>query len=290
MGRALPDSANTEATAGPPARRLLTGGHGWRISEYVCTAGPGDRPFEERHDTFALSAVVEGTFRYRSSTGTAFLYPGAFLLGNHGTCYECGHDHSKGDRCIAVHIEPELFAEVAATVAGSSRYVLPLAMLPPMPTTLPFTARLAAVRAQTSPHASHEFAIRLLENVLGTVCGQSPRAAAASARDERRVCEVVRYIWQHADTEVDLDALAARAAMSKYHFLRIFRRIVGMTPYQFLLDVRMRRAAASLLTTDATVSAIAFEAGFGDLSTFNARFKRQLGASPRAFRRNERKP
>lgn len=72
--------------------------------------------------------------------------------------------------------------------------------------------------------------------------------------------------------------------MSKYHFLRTFRRVVGVTPYKFLLGIRLRRAAIRLRTTPAPVSTVAFEVGFGDLSTFNARFRDVFGASPRAYR------
>ena len=57
---------------------------------------------------------------------------------------------------------------------------------------------------------------------------------------------------------------------------------------QFLLSVRMRRAAVRLATTAAPVSAIAYETGFGDLSTFNARFRETFETSPTAFRRRER--
>jgi len=49
------------------------------MSECLCTAGPGDRLFEERHEQFSVAAMVEGTFCYRAHTGTAVMHPGAFL-------------------------------------------------------------------------------------------------------------------------------------------------------------------------------------------------------------------
>ncbi|MGO8914396.1 MAG: AraC family ligand binding domain-containing protein [Stellaceae bacterium] len=116
--------------AGPPVARVLAGGEDWRISEQVCRAGPQDRPFEERHEEVTIAAVVAGSFRYRCSTGEALLYPGALLLGNAGTCFECGHDHSTGDRCIAFHFAPETFAEIAAAVTGAHRFRFAAAMLP----------------------------------------------------------------------------------------------------------------------------------------------------------------
>src|SRR5262249_14880808 len=106
------------STGAAPAVRSLRRGREWTVSEYLCTAGPGDRPFEERHDAVSIAAVIEGTFTYRADTGTALLHPGAFLFGNAAACYECGHDHSSGDRCISFQIAPDYFAEIAASTAG----------------------------------------------------------------------------------------------------------------------------------------------------------------------------
>ena len=82
-----------------------------------------------------------------------------------------------------------------------------------------------------------------------------------------------------------LDQLAGAAAMSKFHFLRVFRRVLGTTPYQYVLALRLRRAALRLLTTPDPVSGIAYDSGFGDLSTFNAAFRDRFGRNPTAFRR-----
>ena len=66
------------------AKRTLAAGDGWSVHEVVCRAGPSDRPFEERHEGFSVSAVIEGSFTYRSEAGRGLLYPGALLLGNSG--------------------------------------------------------------------------------------------------------------------------------------------------------------------------------------------------------------
>ena len=271
-----------------PVARPLRQGDGWSISEYLCTAGPGDRPFEERHQHFSIAAVVEGTFSYRADTGTAVLHPGAFLFGNSETCYECGHDHSTGDRCIAFHFSPAHFAEVAASIAGSGRFRFPTSMLPVMPKLLPWLVRIEAGAALAECLEVEELAPRLLEAVIGVISGASPRPVCSTARDARRVGDALRYIELNAADALDLETLAGVAIMSKYHFLRTFRHVVGMTPYQFLLSVRIRRAAVRLATSPEPVSAVAFEAGFGDLSTFNGRFREVFGMSPTAYRSRER--
>jgi AraC family transcriptional regulator len=269
----------------PPAARVIASGQEWSICEYTCRAGPENRPFEERHDGVTIAAVVEGSFTYRTDSGRALLHPGALLLGNHGKCFECGHDHSRGDRCIAFHFAPELFAEISASVAGTSRYQFPAATLPVAKHLTPIVAGLESLAQGASLLGVEETVSHVGETVVATLSGHPSSHARMSAREERRTADVVRFIEDHAAEPLDLGALAGISGSSKYHFLRAFRRAVGMTPYQFLLAIRIRRAALRLACTSETVASIAFGAGFGDLSTFNRRFRDLFGMSPSAYRR-----
>jgi AraC-like DNA-binding protein len=266
------------------ASRAIAAGRDWQIADIVCRAGPEDRPFEERHSRMSISAVVAGAFRYRAEQGEALLYPGALLLGNAGACFECGHEHGHGDRCLAVHIDPDLFEEISASATGSHRFRFAAAALPAMPELLPTLVELEAMTEAARPLAAGSLVIRLVERVGETLSGGKLAPKKPGRGDERRIGTVLRHIEANADGPLDLDALAARATMSKYHFLRTFRRVTGVTPYQFVLGLRMRRAAVRLATSADPVAAIAYDAGFGDLSTFNSRFRDLFGASPTKFR------
>ena len=105
-------------------------------------------------------------------------------------------------------------------------------------------------------------------------------ARAPSRRDQKRVAEAVRQIELNAERPLSLTELADGTATSPFHFLRTFRRVAGMTPYQFLLRTRLHRAAVRLRSSDEAISTIAFDAGFNDLSTFNRRFRREMGEAP----------
>jgi AraC-like DNA-binding protein len=280
MRRIVPDGPAERITARDIAR-----GKGWRIREVVCRHGPRDRAFEERHDSVSIAAVVAGSFQYRTDAGRALLAPGSFLLGDAGRCFECGHDHATGDRCVAFHFAPDLFAEIAATAAGSARFRFPAAMLPAGPGLAAPAVEAAVAAAAGDRVALDALAMRVADRVLRALSGSRGVAAAPSARDQRRISAALRHIEENADQPLDLDGLAGVAGMSKYHFLRCFRRAIGETPYAYLLGVRLRRAAERLRTTAMPVSSVAFDAGFGDLSTFNERFRTVFGATPAAFRK-----
>ena len=215
------------------------------------------------------------------------MHPGALLLGNHGACYQCGHDHSTGDRCVSVQLSPDYFGEIAATAAGSSNFKFPAAMLPASRGTLPHTVLLEARgMAKRDPLDVEEQVVHFIADAVRLLSGAAGAPQRVSAQDARRVSRALRHIEEHSAEPLDLDRLASVAASSKFHFLRIFRRSVGLTPHQFLLSTRLRRAALRLISTPDAVSAIAYETGFGDLSTFNAAFRDRFGANPLAFRRN----
>lgn len=266
----------------------LAQGAGWCVTEYRCTAGPSDRPFEEQHQAMTIAGVVAGSFQYRCAAGSALLYPGAFLLGNADTCFECGHDHGVGDRCIAFHLAPSYFDEVAAGSAGRGGYRFSVAMLPAMQKALPWLARVQARAARSEALEMDEMVPLFVAAVVDTLADGVPDALRPSVREERRISAAIRHVEDHAGEALSLAELADVAAMSKYHFLRCFRRLVGLTPYQYLLDVRLRRAAVRLAISLEPVSAIAFDVGFSDLSTFNARFRNVFGISPTVYRRRER--
>jgi AraC family transcriptional regulator len=270
---------------GAPVPRLISQGDDWSIAEYPCYAGPRDQPFEETHKQFTIAAVVEGSFNYRTEAGRALLYPGATMLGNFGNCFECRHDHSVGDRCVAFHFAPEFFAEIAATAAGCSQYTFPSLMLPAVALLTPLVVRFETLAAGACSLEIEQTVAHFGEAMLATLSGYTKVPMRVSARDERRIEQVLRYIEDHSAEQLNLDGLAKIAAMSKYHFLRTFQRVAGVPPYQFLVMARMRRAAVRLVISSETVSTIAFEAGFGDLSSFNKRFRGLFGMTPLAHRR-----
>jgi len=264
--------------------RILALGSGWRVADVICTAGPHDRPFEERHDAVCISAVTEGMFRYRGSQGAATLAPGALLLGNRHHCFACSHEHSAGDRCVSFHFTTEFMESVVAFVPGARRIDFTAPCLPPLPEFLPLFTAAEAARDDSDEHELHELALRLAGAVSATLAGTKKPSRAPSQSDERRIAAALRRIEAAAHEPLSIADLARTAAMSPYHFLRTFRAVAGMTPHQFILHTRLRRAALRLRRTSESISAIAFDCGFSDLSTFNRRFHRMMALSPSAYR------
>ena len=265
--------------------QLLASGAGWRVTDLRCDAGPHDRPFEEQHDAVCIAAVMQGTFQYRSTHGAALLVPGAMLLGNAGSCFECSHEHGTGDRCLAFHFAPDHLEAIMAAVPGARQTTFGAPGLPPLPPLMPLLAAAEAARDDGDREELEELALRIAGAVSTLLAGADRTLRRPSRHDERRVSGALRRIEAQAHEQLALADLAREAAMSPYHFLRRFRQVVGMTPHQYVLRTRLHRAAVRLRRSDEPISSIAFEVGFNDLSTFNHRFRRVMGARPSAYRR-----
>jgi AraC family transcriptional regulator len=259
---------------------LLEEGPGWSVSDVLCTASRDDRPFEEQHEQVCVAAVVSGTFQYRTELGRATLVPGALMLGNAGACFECGHEHGVGDRCLSFHFESGWFGDIAASMRGVRRTDFSVPRIPPSGALVRLVA--AAETATGDPLALEEIALRIAG--AATLAKEGVSVRPASVRDEKRVSEAIRLLEGDSEKPITLASLARAVAMSPYHFLRTFRAVAGVTPYQFILGQRLRQAATRIRQTTDPIADIAFESGFGDLSTFNRRFRRVMGVTPGAWR------
>lgn len=93
------------------------------------------------------------------------------------------------------------------------------------------------------------------------------------------------HLDRHFVEGADLDALAALAGMSKFHFLRSFARVYGRTPAVYLSERRIERAQDLLRSTNLTVTEVCFAVGYSSLGSFSARFTEITGESPSAFQR-----
>lgn len=94
----------------------------------------------------------------------------------------------------------------------------------------------------------------------------------------------VRYLKEHLAENIYLDKVAEEAGMSKFHFCRIFKESLGMSPMQFLTISRIERAKALLRKSGASITSVIYTVGFNDISGFNRQFKKVTGMTPSTFK------
>ena len=103
-----------------------------------------------------------------------------------------------------------------------------------------------------------------------------------------RLNRTIEYIEANLDKDIHLELLASKFALSKYHFHRIFKALIGEPPSKYIEERRLSRAAADLIETNNRIVDIAFDHGFNSHESFTRSFKKKYAITPSQFR--ETKP
>src|SRR3954468_16024760 len=252
------------------------------VTEFRCTAGPGDNPFAEAFPAHSISYVRKGSFGCQCRGRFHELVAGSMLVGFPGDEYVCTHDHVVGDECLSFFLAPELVDAI-----GDEK-LWQVCSMPPLPE-LMVLAELAQTAADGNSdvgldEVAHALALRFVE----AVSGRKAKPLTASLRDRRRAVESALWIDANSHKPIALDDAAGQAGVSPFHFLRLFSDVLGVTPHQYLVRSRLRHAARRLADDDSAITDIAYDVGFGDLSNFVRTFHRAAGASPLRFRQASR--
>lgn len=110
-----------------------------------------------------------------------------------------------------------------------------------------------------------------------------------STRAPDHALEHLRRARDHADRHfaepLDLDRLASVAALSKFHFHRLFTATYGCTPAEHLAGRRIERAQDLLRATNLTVTEVCFAVGYSSLGSFSSRFRQIVGETPSEYQK-----
>jgi AraC-like DNA-binding protein len=113
--------------------------------------------------------------------------------------------------------------------------------------------------------------------------------SATQASAAVNLSKVREFIDRHYAKALTIDALASRANLSPYHFIRIFRAAFGQTPHQYLRAKRVERAKELLVTTPLPITEICDRVGFQSLGSFCTLIRKLTGETPAEFRSKRRK-
>jgi AraC-like DNA-binding protein len=261
-------------------------GSATRLSRVTCRLGRRDKPYPELHEpaVWTIALVRRGSFTYRAATSNRsfMLRPGWLILGRPDAEFECSHDHDGGDDCASLSVAEDVMRDVArATHVPLEGLLSSAPALPPLARVAALVERALARQSADLDEAGYWIAEAVLAHASGVPIAEVARHPSHAGR----VQEAIDRIEASCREPLTLPDLADAAGFSPYHFLRVFRRVTGTTPHQYLVGARLRLAARLLLDTDQRVTDIAYDVGFQDLSNFVRTFRRAVGWSPGAYRR-----
>ena len=109
-----------------------------------------------------------------------------------------------------------------------------------------------------------------------------PKAAAPLANAEKQILQIKAFMEAHYTQDFSLHDLAKMTGLSAWHFLRQFKRYVGLTPHNWLVQARLQHARVQLKSGQLIID-VAQNCGFSDQSHFNRHFKRAMGITPTQY-------
>ncbi len=239
-----------------------------------------------QHDCYELYYLEEGEIVYYIDDGIYPARKGDFVLIPPGKAHKTLPHRSLAHTRILIYLAPDFLQETAKD----------------------YPALYDAFDSVLITTGNRQTSQRLLEGLLKEDAGEknpvmirailtellvnlerwSRREPAISAERngaERKVQEIVGYLDKHFKEDVSLGALAERFYMNPTYLSRIFRRGTGMTYSEYLIRCRIREAVFLLNNTDKKIMEIASETGFHSDNHFCKIFRKQMGTSPKQFRK-----
>jgi AraC-like DNA-binding protein len=107
---------------------------------------------------------------------------------------------------------------------------------------------------------------------------------AVEGERQLNIDTVIEFIENNYQENISLEKLAKMCHLSKFHFLRVFKKQTGFTPYEFITNYRMNMSKHFLIKTKSPVSEISEKVGYNNVNTYIKCFKNQTGTTPNRFR------
>ncbi len=100
----------------------------------------------------------------------------------------------------------------------------------------------------------------------------------------KRLCLSLNYLHSYYTQEISLDDLASIACLSKFHYLRMFKAVFGLSPYQYLLKLRLEKARELVINKGLLITEISTLLGFQNITSFSRLFHQRFSYSPLHYR------
>lgn len=247
----------------------------------------------------SLKTVVAGRAAWETAAGRFEMSPGAALIVNDGEEYAITIDALQPVETFCVFFARGFVEDACRSILGGSARLLDR----PDASPVEFSERvqhggpLAVILGRMRDDCSEAHLVALASQLARSQCDVAARverlpALRTATRDElrRRIGRGVEYMHANFGSPIALAGIAGAAALSPFHFHRLFTAMHGLSPHRYLTRLRIEHARSLLRATDRPVVEIALECGFESVTSFTTLFRRETGTPPARFRKNEEAP
>ena len=235
------------------------------------------------HDTFAIGIVESGATVIRTQAGRWTARAGSLLAFAPWEFHSAEPAHEGGYAYRMIYPTTELVREIAPG------HMAPQQLCAPVIEDASVGALLASAHQPLMERdASARAEDRLVDGLRALFARYGTSLASAGRPTDAPIIDNARAILrERLGQRVRLASLADECGVSAFQLIRIFRRVVGITPHAYLMQLRVNRAQA-LLTAGSRLSDVAYDCGFSDQSHLTRAFKSAVGVPPGQYARQVR--
>ncbi len=265
----------------------------YEIRDYRCTCMECSISSRELCDSFCLCFVRKGFYEQRTFRRDNPMHIGRLLVTKPGTEYVVRHIDNQPDLCTSLSFSDSFYGLINDYFKSETRWFFGNPDIQSLLiSTNPEIDLLHHQILEKAPQGlgleTDELVIRLVERVAETLGNvQSPAPISESLKRHHLVTieKAKDYLFRHFDGPVSLQELSQHCCVSLFHFVRIFKAILGISPHQYLTELRLNHARLLLTTTSHPITQVAFECGFNSLEHFVTAYRKQFHAAPSVDRK-----
>jgi AraC family transcriptional regulator len=204
--------------------------------------------------------------------------------------------HGLAPAHLDIRLDPGKMDETATELRKAGERRFEFADVPRMRD--PVVEHIAAIFRNELDRASHPAQDMLIESMAVALCAHLLRSYTNAVGIEERstasvdvaaVRRAIAYIEDNPDRTVSLRELAGAAGLSRFHFSRVFKNHLGLSPAKYIERTRVEQAKALIVSAEMSLANIAQAVGFADQSHFTRRFRVHEGCTPAQFAREQAK-
>lgn len=278
----------------PADVQILHNSDFYQVRNYKCNCIECHRSAVEYCRTFNICFVRSGYFEFEVFRHNHEVHVGRVLITKPGTEHIARHIDAQPDVCSVFDFKDEFYRSMQEHYRYDIRWFFENNEIDSM--MLKCSAEIDYLHHRiisSFPAAGQdrlqidELVLRLVDSVMRTVgnCDEpSPLSSSLKAFHLGTVEKAKNYILTHFEQNISLQQLSDHCCVSLFHFSRVFKAVMKMSPHQYLSEIRLNHAKILLESTQDAVSSIAMQCGYNSLEHFASAYKMRYRSTPSAYR------
>jgi len=268
----------------------------YQVNDFKCHCDRCSVSQPEYNESLFISFIRKGFFEYKTFRKDDELHVGRLLVSKPGYEHITRHIDNQPDMTTGFEFSVEFFRSIQDQYAAQAGWFLKNNDIHSL--MLRSNAELDYLHhrilqmlkdKEASRLQIDEMVIDLLEKVIQVISGHTLEVTSIGDSLKQfhlgTIENAKEYILQHFNEDISLHQLAQHCYVSPFHFSRIFKSVMNISPHQYLAEIRLNHAKILLATTDEPVTDIAFGCGYNSIEHFATAYRRRFKANPTRYRR-----